>query len=63
MDNKTVENAFEGLTDLIAMLWNNIVMPVVDGIGALLRALPPEVTGIIAGILLIIFAYRKARNG
>lgn len=63
MNEKDVNEAISGIIDFVAMLWTSLVIPLIQGIGALFEMLPPVALGIIAGVIGLVWLFRKARHG
>lgn len=55
MENKDVESAFNGISDLVATLFN--------AIQAAFELIPPNILGIALIIVGIMWLFRKARHG
>lgn len=63
MEEKDVENGLNGIIDFIQLVWNELLIPLIQAMGALFDMLPPVALGIIVGIIGIFYLVRKARRG
>lgn len=62
MDESDVEGGIENTIDFLALLWNKIFMPILEGLAALIEMLPPIATGLIAAAILGVWLWRRARG-
>ncbi len=63
MDKGTMDGALDGLFDFIGKLWENVILPCVDGLGAIIDFIGPEITGVIVLVLFVAWLFRRAWRG
>ncbi len=63
VSNKDVQSGIDNVVDGLGLLWDKILWPLIEGVGALIAMLPPIVNGILVAIIIGAYLWRRARNG